>query len=156
NSIKDYKIAAVTIGDMKINEVAPIFERINSTGRRLTIYDLMRAATWSGDFDLNDTVQLVRDSLADNSFERVPETHILSSISASEGYGINDADIESLRCKESHELEGAAKDCVAAYQLAVDFLTDEIPISSHAYLPYALQLTHLVEFFRIKSHPTLG
>ena len=60
-SIKDYQIAAVTIGDMKINEVAPIFERINSTGRRLTIYDLMRAATWSGYFDLNDTVKTIRD-----------------------------------------------------------------------------------------------
>ena len=28
-SIKDYKIAVVKIGDMTINEVAPIFERIN-------------------------------------------------------------------------------------------------------------------------------
>lgn len=43
-SIKDYKLAAVTIGDMKLDEVAPIFERINSSGRQLTIVDLMRAA----------------------------------------------------------------------------------------------------------------
>lgn len=125
NSIKDYKIAAVTIGDMKINEVAPIFERINSTGRRLTIYDLMRAATWSGKFDLNDTVKTIRESLKGKAFEKVPETHILRSISAAAGYGINKADIEGLRGKSSDELQEAAKNCVKAYQLAVDFITAE-------------------------------
>lgn len=169
NSVKDYKIAAVTIGEMKINEVAPIFERINSTGRRLTIYDLMRAATWTGNFDLNDTVQSVRESLRAKAFDTIPETHILRNISASAGYetgkggkvktavdksGINKSDIESLRDKSSDELQRAANECVLAYQLAVDFLTNELPISSQAYLPYGLQLTHLVEFFRLRPHPT--
>ena len=42
-SLKDYKIAVVKIGDMTIDEVAPIFERINSTGRKLTMVDLMMA-----------------------------------------------------------------------------------------------------------------
>jgi len=155
NSVKDYKMAAVTIGDMKIGEVAPIFERINSTGRRLTIYDLMRAATWRGDFDLNDTVKAIRDSLQEKAFERVPETHILRNISASAGYGIDKVDIENLRNTNSNNLRRAANECVKAYQLAVDFLTNELPISSHAYLPYALQLTHLVEFFRLRPNPTL-
>ena len=41
----DYLIPVVTLGDMSIEDVAPVFERINSTGTRLTIVDLMRAAT---------------------------------------------------------------------------------------------------------------
>ncbi|WP_280175154.1 DUF262 domain-containing protein [Micromonospora cremea] len=45
NRFKDYQVPLVTLGDMSINDVAPVFERINSTGTRLTIYDLMRAAT---------------------------------------------------------------------------------------------------------------
>ena len=45
NRFKDYKVATVTLGDMSIKDVAPIFERINSTGTQLTIVDLMRAAT---------------------------------------------------------------------------------------------------------------
>ena len=64
-------------------------------------------------------------------------------------------DIENLRDKSSEKLREAANDCVKAYQLAVDFLTNELPISSHAYLPYGLQLTHLVEFFRLRPNPTL-
>ena len=34
NRFKDYKIATVTLGDMALKDVAPIFERINSTGHR--------------------------------------------------------------------------------------------------------------------------
>ena len=155
SSVKDYKIAAVTIRNMDIHQVAPIFERINSTGRRLTIYDLMRAATWKDDFDLNNTVEVIRDSLRGKAFERVPETHILRNISASVGHGINKADVETLRFKSADELRAAAEACVQSYQLAVDFLTKELPVSSLAYLPYALQLTHLVEFFRLRPNPTL-
>ena len=35
NRFKDYMIAVVTLGDMSIDDVAPIFERINSTGTPL-------------------------------------------------------------------------------------------------------------------------
>jgi hypothetical protein len=39
--------------------------------------------------------------------------------------------------------------------MAVDFLTKELPITSYGYLPYALQLTLLVEFFRLNPNPSL-
>ena len=57
NRFKDYRVATVTLGDMPLADVAPIFERINSTGTPLTIVDLMRAATWSPDFDLIDSIE---------------------------------------------------------------------------------------------------
>lgn len=154
--IKDYKIAAVTIGDMTVNEVAPIFERINSTGRRLTIVDLMRAATWSGAFDLSDTIKSVRDALKDKNFEEVSESDILKNISSSIGYGINKDDINRLRDCSSDELKIAANKCVEGYKHAVDFITRELPITSYAFLPYGLQLTLLVEFFNICPNPNIN
>jgi low affinity Fe/Cu permease len=42
-----YRIPVVTLKDLSIEEVCPIFERINSSGTKLSIYDLMVAATWS-------------------------------------------------------------------------------------------------------------
>jgi len=42
-----YMVAIVTLGDMPINDVGPVFERINRTGTRLDIVDLMRAASAS-------------------------------------------------------------------------------------------------------------
>jgi hypothetical protein len=153
NSIKDYKLAVVTIGDMTIDQVAPIFERINRTGRRLTIVDLMRAATWSGDFDLNDTINKIRDSLSVKNFEDVPETEILKNVATCAGLGIAKEDINKLRDKSSNELTVISEKCKYAYDLAVDFITQELPIVNYNYIPYALQLTYLVEFFNTCPTP---
>lgn len=141
NSIKDYKIAAVKIGDMDLNEVAPIFERINSSGRQLTMVDLMRAATWKGGFDLNDAIDAIRSACEEKNFEDIKDTHILRSISGCAGLGIHKEDIDKLRDCTSDELKKAAGKSVDAYKLAVDFITSELPLPSINYLPYGLQLT---------------
>lgn len=156
NSIKDYKIAAVRIGDMSLEEVAPIFERINSSGRQLTMVDLMRAATWKGGFDLNDAIDAVRNACESKNFFEIKELHILRSISAAAGLGINKEDIEKLRDKTSEELKDAAQRSVEAYKLSVDFLTSELPLTSINYLPYALQLTFIVEFFNRNPKPSIS
>lgn len=159
-SIKDYKMAAVLIGDMSLNEVAPIFERINSKGRNLEMVDLMRAATWKegGDsqesFDLNSTIVAVREALEEKNFADVPEAHILRSLAASAGLGIYRESINELRDKTAAELRDAAGEAIEGYRRAVDFLTSELDLSSYAYMPYAHQLTLLVEFFHRCPKPT--
>ncbi|MEN8698413.1 GmrSD restriction endonuclease domain-containing protein [Bacillus infantis] len=155
NSIKDYKIASVKIGDMSLDEVAPIFERINSTGRRLTMVDLMRAATWSGEFDLSDTISLVRGVLEEKNFETVPEIEILRNLSTCAGLGVTREDMNKLRNFSSEELKVTAEKCKKAYMHAVDFLTTDLQVTSHGYLPYSLQLTFLVELFNLCPLPTL-
>lgn len=153
-TIKDYKIAVVKIGEMTINEVAPIFERINSTGRKLTIVDLMRAATWKGGFDLNDAIKNVREGCEALNFYDIPDNHILRNISACAGLGINREDIDKLRIRTSEELEVASGKCAIAYTKAVNFLKENLPLPSYDYLPYGLQLTFIVEFFNSQPEPT--
>lgn len=153
-AIKDYKIAVVKIGDMTINEVAPIFERINSTGRKLTIVDLMRAATWKGGFDLNDAINAVRNVSEEHDYFNIPDSHILRNISACAGLGINREDIDKLRLKSSEELSSASSKCSRAYAQAIDFLKSNFPLPTYDFMPYALQLTFLVEFFNLENAPT--
>ncbi|MFV5524675.1 DUF262 domain-containing protein [Acinetobacter variabilis] len=155
NQVKDYKIAAVKIGDMSLSEVAPIFERINSSGRQLTMVDLMRAATWKDGFDLNDAIEEIKNTCEKKNFADIKDTHILRSISACTGRGIHKEDIEKLRDRSSDELKTATTNAVNAYKLAVDFLSTEIPLPSISYLPYALQLTYVVEFFNICPKPDI-
>ena len=50
-SFSDYRVPVVTLKDLSVEEVCPIFEQINSSGTRLSTYDLMVAATWNKDFD---------------------------------------------------------------------------------------------------------
>ena len=153
-SIKDYKIAVVKIGDMTIDEVAPIFERINSTGRKLTIVDLMMAATWSNGFDLTSEIQKIKDYCKQLGFDRLSYTIILRSISASANLGINKDDIQKLRSKNAIELCDAANAARDSLGRTLLFLRDHIGIHDIGYLPYNLQLTYLAEFFRFDTNPS--
>ncbi|MDV6320974.1 hypothetical protein RVY79_18455, partial [Chromohalobacter sp. HP20-39] len=56
-AITTYKLPNVVLKDLAVEEVCPIFERINSSGTKLSTYDLMVAATWSHNFDLDDNVE---------------------------------------------------------------------------------------------------
>lgn len=153
-SIKDYKIAVVKIGDMTINEVAPIFERINSTGRKLTIVDLMRAATWKNNFDLTEKISEIKNECEQLGYYNIPDNHILRSISASLGNGINKEDIDKIRKENSEVLTKASYNTKIAYSKAIQFLKNEIGVRSFIFLPYGLQLTLLVEFFNKANNPT--
>ena len=94
---KDYKIATETLGDMSIEDVAPIFERINSKGTPLTIVDLMRAATWSPEFDLVDSIDDIVGSLEEKHFGGIERKAILRNISAAAGGGFSADSIDNLR-----------------------------------------------------------
>jgi hypothetical protein len=151
---KDYKIATVTLGDMTIEDVAPIFERINSTGTPLTIVDLMRAATWSPDFDLVDSIEELLGALADKDFSGIDKKVILRNISASAGGGFSTGSIDDLRKLKADDLQTAAKATKDAYLRTVDFLATDIRISSARVIPYSNQLTVLAEVFRLIPTPS--
>lgn len=153
-ALKDYKIAVVKIGDMTIEEVAPIFERINSTGRKLTIVDLMMAATWSSGFDLTARIREIQAKIEGIGFYGVSDQLVLRSIAASAGLGINKDDIQRLRTKKAEELVEAAAAAESGILKALHFLRERIGLHDLAYLPYSLLLTHLAEFFRLCESPT--
>lgn len=149
---KDYKIAVVKIGDVTLDEVAPIFERINSTGRKLTVVDLMRAATWKNDFDLSSSINEIIENHK-NVFGEISDTHILKSIAASSNLGINKADIDKLRKLSTDELKVAVSKTNDALSMAIEFFREEICLTHISYLPYGLQLILITEYFRLNKRP---
>jgi hypothetical protein len=153
-TIKDYKIAVVKIGDMSIEQVAPIFERINSTGRKLTIVDLMMAATWSNGFDLSAEILKIQDNCVSLGFTGLSEQMVLRSIASSADLGINKDDIQKLRTLNAEQLSYAANDCSIAINESVKWLSNELFIHDASYLPYGLFFTYLVEFFRCSPNPS--
>ncbi len=145
---KDYKVATVTLGDMPLADVAPIFERINSTGTRLTIVDLMRAATWSPDFDLVDSIDAIRTALATKGFEGIERKAILRNVSAAIGGGFTVESIDDLRKSNTTELKEASKATEQGYRAAVDFLSTHIHVPTAAVVPYSNQIVVLAEILR--------
>jgi hypothetical protein len=140
---------------MPIESVAPIFERINSTGTRLTIVDLMRAATWSEEFDLIDTIDgEVIDAISDKGFGGVERKAVLRNLSASAGGGFSADSIDNLRNKSPAELKNASQQVVEAYKKVTDFLKQEIGAPNDAIIPYANQVVVLAEIFRLLHNPS--
>lgn len=154
NRFKDYKIATVTLGDMSIQDVAPIFERVNSTGTALTIVDLMRAATWSLEFDLIDAIDGLLGELKEKNFEKVDRKAVLRNLSASTGGGFSVASIDQLRHVSAEGLRAAANDTTEAYKRAVDFLTTQIRVPGAEVVPYVNQIVVLAEIFRRVPTPS--
>lgn len=154
NRFKDYQLPLVTLGDMSIDDVAPVFERINSTGTRLTIYDLMRAATWSPEFDLGETIQTIKGSLEPKRFHNFDNKTFLRILSAACGDDFSSGSIDALRTVPTDKLNTAASDVRQAAERAVDFLATEIGAPRSESLPYANQFAVLAELFRLLPNPS--
>ncbi len=150
----DYQIAVVTLGDMSIKDVGPVFERINSTGTRLTVVDLMRAATWTPGFDLVDKIDEILESLTPKRFGSIDRKTVLRSVAAAAGMGFSSEDMDSLRSKSEDILNGAVGVATEAAKRAADFLATQIGVPSEAALPYTNQFAVLTEIFRRVPSPT--
>jgi hypothetical protein len=148
---KNYSLASVTLHDMPIEDVAPIFERINSTGTKLTIVDLMRAATWSEEFDLVDTIDLqVLEQISAKGFDTIDRKAVLRILSSASGFSFSTSGIDRLRNKSAPELKLAAERTVEAFELATDFLHDQLGVPNAEVVPYVNQVVILAEVFRRK------
>ena len=157
NRFKNYKLASVTLGDMSIQDVAPIFERINSQGTALTIVDLMRAATWSMDFDLIDGIESIQSELADKGFADVDRKAVLRNLSAATGGAFSaDSISDHLRNHSPEALKMGVESTKQAYKRTVDFLSTQINIPNADVLPYINQLVVLAEIFRQIPSPNAG
>lgn len=152
---KDYSIATVTLSDMPIGSVAPIFERINSTGTRLTMVDLMRAATWSEEFDLVDSIdEEILGALKDKGFGSIDRKSVLRNFSAAAGRSFTADGIDDLRNCDIAQLKNAAQITLESYRRAVDFFATEMNIPNSNVIPYVNQMVVFAEFFRVCPKPT--
>jgi hypothetical protein len=147
NRFQDYMIAAVTLGDMPLDAVGPVFERINSTGTPLTMVDLMRAATWSTEFDLRESIDDTLAVLTTKGYGAVDRRTLLRAISAVAGLGYSTEDVDRLRELNVDELSALAERTKEAARRAVDFLVTHIRAPSSAALPYMNQIAVLIDIF---------
>lgn len=153
NRFQDYMIAAVTLGDMPMTDIAPIFERINSTATPLTIVDLMRAATWDPEFDLRDAIDGTLAQLSNRDFQQIDRKTLLRAVSACAGYGFSVDDMDKLRNRSVEDLKSIVNEVTGAAKRAVDFLVTHICTPRPQALPYVNQFAVLCEIFRRIPNP---
>ncbi|GAA4233750.1 hypothetical protein FHR32_005239 [Streptosporangium album] len=147
NRFANYQIATVTLRDMSIEEIGLVFERINTTGTDLTLVEFMRAATWTPDFDLLDSIDEIKEVLRRKRYGDLDPKVMLRAIAATAGFGYSRGDTEQIRKLPKPKLKEAIEKTKEAASRAVDFLVTEIRTPSSRTLPYDTQLAILVEVF---------
>jgi len=153
-TFREYLIPVVTIQEKSVEDVCPIFERINSTGTQLNQFDLMVAATWSNAFDLNDQVAEIRDSAKLKDFENIDNTIYLKMMSSIHGFGSKRTGVFKLRSLSPEVLITLAKTVQNSAERAIDFLSTDISVPSDAFLPYENLLVVYAYFFSKVKTPT--
>lgn len=151
---REYLVPVVTIGEKTIEEVCPIFERINSSGTQLDVFDLMVAATWADDFDLNDEINKVKEALSKKNFENIRKSAYLKMIAGIKGYGVKRDSLLRLRKLPSKDLKDLTTKAKLGAERAIDFLSTDLSIPSDAFLPYEDQLVLFTYFFSKVPNPS--
>jgi hypothetical protein len=132
----DYRLPVVTLKDLSVEEVCPIFERINSSGTKLSTYDLMVAATWGKTFDLNDEVDEIREALEPKGFDDIDRETVLKCMSAVRLGTIKEQSLMTLRSLGKDQMRTLIGTTKEALLRTVDLLSTEFNIYSWDFLSY--------------------
>lgn len=148
-----YKIPVVYLKDLELDEVCPIFERINSAGTKLSTYDLMVAATWSVGFDLDDSIASIAEALRQKGFEDIDRITVVKCMSALHSGSIKDDAIKDLRTINAEALNKLTEDTRLALFRTIDALSTEFGVYSWDFLSYEALVVIMCALY--SAHPTL-
>lgn len=141
----NYPFSAVSVSEKELDDVCEIFERLNQGGKRLNLFDLVSAGTWSKDFDLRDEVEKNNKKLeGDQNFGKIDDeiyTQTLALISRNSctrvvQLQLNKADIQN-------HWEGV----VRTIGQAVDYLRHNLGVVNSLFLPYRSMISLVAYLF---------
>jgi len=153
-TFREYAIPVVTVTEATVEHVSLIFERINSTGTKLTVYDLMIAATWSENFDLRNQMDTALEELKQKDYAEVSPVAILQILAAHTDASAKRETVLNLRKKNASELAIMMIQVREGLKRAVDFLINEVNVKSSDFLPYERQLIALSFVFAKRHSPS--
>lgn len=147
----NYEVPVVTIENRAKKDVGIIFERINNTGTRLGMIDLMTAWTWTEDFHLLEQSNDFREELSDKNFGGIRSKVILQIISAIiQDTTVSNKILDLAGVTIRDEWESVKE----ATRKAIDFLSTDLHCMHMDILPYHQQIIPIAKFFHINKSPT--
>ena len=147
----NYEIPVVTIENRDKKDVGLIFERINNTGTKLGVIDLMTAWTWTDDFHLLEQTNELLDELSEKNFGNIKHKTILQTISAI----IQESTVTDMILNLTGDsIRDNWESVKEAIRKAVDFLSTDLHCKNLDFLPYHQQIIPIAKFFHKNSSPT--
>jgi hypothetical protein len=147
----NYELPVVTIKNRDKAEVGMIFERINSTGTKLTTLDLMIAWTWTDDFHLLESIKELLSELEEKNFSDITSNILLQSVSA---VIQNDTTTQGILELSGEQVRDCWSKFTESMRKTIDFLSTHIRCSHQDFLPYQQQVVSICKFFSISGRET--
>ncbi|MFA7259485.1 MAG: DUF262 domain-containing protein [Aeromonas bestiarum] len=147
----NYDVPVIQIKNRTREEVGVIFERINNTGTKLDLLDLMTAWTWTEDFHLLDAIDNLLEELEDKSFGKIDNKLILQIAS---GVIIGSTQTENILRLTGERVRDNWDIIVNSVRATVDFLSTELKCANIEFLPFHQQIVPLCRLFSKKGRLT--
>lgn len=140
----NYEIPIIVTKKRALEEVGIIFERVNNTGTKLDLFDLMVALTWTEDFHLQDKFKTIQSILEKKNFGGIKNKVLLQCLSCIIKESSKIKVITSLKGQEIRDnLDGFQE----SLKRTVDYLSTELSVKSVQLLPHSHQIVPLCYFF---------
>lgn len=140
----NYPFSAVDVRDKELDEVCDIFERINQGGRRLNLFDLISASTWSTDFDLRKAVDEENKNFEKKGFGKIDNEVFTQTLAL----------ISKNSCTRSSQLQLRKEDItehwentIEATRQAVDYLRNNLGVVHYLFIPYRGMISLMAYLF---------
>jgi hypothetical protein len=157
---EEYKFAGVTVLGCELEEACEIFERINNSGKKLTVFDLLVAKAYAADFDLREAWRKVdkqfgifsginpilpMQALSLVTVKLDPERAISTPSSAdSDKYGCHKRHLLKI---PPDDIKTQWNDLQEAVKLAIDFIQTRVGVPTLKLLPSEAPIALLSLFF---------
>lgn len=140
----DYPFSAIEVREKELDEVCEIFERINQGGKRLNLFDLVSASTWSADFDLRKKVKEENVSLKVSKFGEIDNEVYVQALAL----------IAKGSCTRPSQLKLGASDIreyweptIEAMRQAISYLKNNFGVVNSSFIPYMSMIVVIAYLF---------
>ena len=142
--LRSYPLSIVEVREVHLGDAVKIFERINQGGKRLGLFDLVVASTWSTDFDLKEKVRTLNKTLEEKGFGKIDEEVVAQLISLFVKGQCTRAVQLQLKNEEITAIWGKIEDAI---KLAVDFLSANLGVRIYEFVPYPSMIAMVAYLF---------
>lgn len=139
--IEDYRFPVVTLDrDTSLEAICSIFETLNRTGVRLSVFELLAARFFAQGLDLRSLWARTREERAIIGEFEVDEYYVLQAIALRTRNSVKRGDVLKLSVQDIEEHWDAV---TRGFRSALEMLRDECGVITGRWLPYPYQLVPL-------------
>lgn len=132
-ALNSYPMSIVEVKGKHLDDAITIFERINQGGKRLGLFDLVVANTWSEDFDLKEKTKELNSALEESGFGKIAEEVVAQALALVIKNGCTKSYQIQLTNEEIRRHWQEVSDAIRA---AVDFLRSHLGVRIYDFIPY--------------------